>query len=129
VETASQLTISSGEGEVEYIITNNGQWARLPGSVWEELDGAPPSGNPLAALATPEALTLIEATGNKVVLRAVYPAATLGLDGDPIDVQLLLEDGALAEASYQIEVDGNLAESVTTFAQTDDTSPITNPTG
>ncbi len=128
LETGSQMTISSGEGEVEYIITPEGEWARLPGGVWEELEGDPPTGNPLKALATPESLSLVETAGSKVVLRAVYPAGTLGLEGDPVEVQLVFDGGSLTEASYRIEIEGNTAESVTTFAQLVDTSPITNPT-
>jgi hypothetical protein len=127
LETGSQMTISSGEGEVEYIITPEGEWARLPGGVWEELEGDLPTGNPLAALATPESLSLVETTGSKVVLRAVYPAATLDLEGDLVEVQLVFERGSLTEASYRIEIEGNTAQSVTTFAELVDTSPITNP--
>ncbi|MEA2001118.1 MAG: hypothetical protein U9N84_04420 [Actinomycetota bacterium] len=129
VDAASQMVIRSGDGEVEYVITTEGQWARLPDGIWEELDGTPPAGNPLAALATPDSLELVETAGTNVTLRAVYPAATLGLEGDPVEVQLVFDDGSLIEASYRIEVEGNIAESVTTFATPADTSPIVNPTG
>ena len=124
---SSQVSIRSGSGEVEYITTADGQWARLPGSEWEELDGLPQSENPLAALSSPTSLEVSSSNTNTVRLSASYPAAELGLVGDPIDVILVIEDGLLVRASYDIEIDGNTGGSVTEFAKLGDTTPIVNP--
>lgn len=127
MDNVSQMMISSGDGDVEYVVTRDGQWARLPGGDWEELDGTPVADNPLAALASPERLELMMATGDDVRLRAVFPAATLGLTGDPVEVQLVFDDGALIQASYRFEVNGNVAESVSTFTTLANSTPITTP--
>ncbi len=127
IDGASQLLIRSGSGEVEYLITPEGQWARLPEGEWEELEGPPPTDNPLAALGTPTSLEVLSAAENTVRLRGVYSAEALGLTGDPIEVQLVVTDGSLVEASYTVNVDGNSGTSVTTFSNPTDTTPITVP--
>ncbi len=123
----SQLLIRSGSGEVEYLITAAGQWARLPDGEWEALDGTPPTDNPLAVLAAPDSLEIVSADASTVRLRGVFAAETLGLTGDPIEVQLVVTNGTLVEASYTVDEDGAIGTSVTTFSKPSDMTPITVP--
>ncbi len=124
---ASQLLIRSGSGEVEYLITAEGQWARLPDGNWEPLEGTPPTDNPLAVLSAPDSLEIVSSDANTVRLRGVFAAETLGLTGVPIEVQLVVTNGTLVEASYTVDGDGAIGTSVTTFSKPSDTTPITVP--
>lgn len=124
---ASQTTVKSGDGEVEYLITAEGQWARLPGGDWEELEGTAAAGHPLAALATPDTLEVVESTAEKTVVSVRYPAAALQLAGDPVDATLTFTDGALVEVAFTANVDGNTLESVTVLGPLLDATPITVP--
>ena len=127
IEGASQLTIRSGSGEVEYLITSDGQWARLPDGEWGALDGPPPTDNPLALLSKPESLEVVDSDANTVRIRGVFTAAALGLSGEPIDVLFTITNGTLTEASYTVDADGAIGTSVTTFSNPTDTTPITVP--
>jgi len=126
---ASLLVIESGDGVVEYLTTPDGRWARIPGGVWEELEGSAPVGNPLAVLAAPTTLDLVSVDGGRVVLSAVYPADVLQVSGGDVAVTLAFDDGSLVEASYNVVADGNTASTSTVFRPLADMTPITAPTG
>jgi len=124
---ASQTTVVSGDGEVEYLITAEGQWARLPGGEWEELEGTAASAHPLAALAAPDSLEVVESTAKTTIVLARYPAAALELAGDPVDATLTFTDGALVGVAFDADVDGNKLESATLLGPLLDATPITSP--
>ncbi len=125
---SSQLMISSGDGEVEYIVTGGGQWSRLPDAEWAEVEGSPATAaSPLAAMGTPDSLELVSSDGGITVVRAVYPAAALGIDGEPVVTSLSFENGALTQVAFEAEISGVAARSVTTLAPLSDTSPIVAP--
>lgn len=124
---ASELSIASGDGEVDYLITATGQWTRLADGPWQELDGVPPVGNPLTALAQPSSLETAEAVVGNMGLLAVYPGAILGFPEGSVEVMLTLRDALLTQATYHAVIDGVNIETVTTFAPLEDTSPITAP--
>lgn len=124
---ASQINVVSGDGEVEYLIIGDGQWARLPGGEWEELEGVPASVHPLAALAAPETMDVVQSTSASTVVSARYPAAVLQLTGDPVDATMTFSDGVLVEVAFTADVDGNTLESVTVLSPLADTTPVTAP--
>lgn len=126
---ASQLTVESGDGVVEYVLTADGQWARLPGAEWQQLEGDPVTDNPLTPWATPESLAVTNGDAATTVVAARYPATTVGLTGDPIDVTLTFTGETLSEIAYTTEVDGNRQTTQTIFAPLTDATPITTPTG
>ena len=123
----SQMTITSGEGAVEYLFVGERQFVLTPNGDWVELDSAGPSGDPLAALAGPLAMQVVDASPDRVVLAATYPGSLFELQVPELDVALLVTGGTLTEASYVVEADGNIAESRTVFDQLEDQSPITAP--
>lgn len=127
LDEASQVTVQSGDAEVEYLITVAGQWARLPDGEWELLEETAPSGSPLQALAAPAALDRVEPTGGDVVVHAEYPAIQLGLESGSVDVTLVFSDGFLVEASYETAIGEQAATSVTVFRPLSDLTPITAP--
>jgi len=125
---SSQLMISSGEGEVEYIVTSEGQWSRLPDAEWAEVEGSPASDvSPLAAMGSPDSVELVGSDGGVTVIEAVYPAAALGIDGDPVVTTLSFESGVLTQVAFEAEISGAVARSVTTLAPLADSSPIIAP--
>jgi hypothetical protein len=125
---ASQLTVGSSEAEVEYIVTASGQWARLPDGEWEQIDGAPDVAFPLGPMATPQSIELIAGHGDTATAAAVYPAAAMGLSGDPIEVVLDFRRGVLVGMSFTTDIEGNAVESTTSLSPLSDTTPITAPT-
>jgi hypothetical protein len=128
LDGASQITVQSGDGEVEYIITAAGQWVRLPDGEWEEIEAAPSVAYPLEAMTTPDSLELIASTGDTVSVSAFYPAAVVGLSGDPVEVVLDFEKGNLVGVSFTVDADGNIIESTTSLSPLADATPIVAPT-
>jgi len=129
LEGASHLTVESGDGVVEFIITDAGQWTRLPGEEWEELEGTPSTGYPLEGMDNPESIALISTADDRTALLATYPAAAVGLSGDPVDVTLVFTGGNLVGFSFTADLDGTIVSSDTSLAPPTDTTPITSPTG
>jgi hypothetical protein len=129
LEGASQLTVESGDGVVEFIITDAGQWTRLPGEEWEELEGAASTAYPLEGMNNPESITLVSTAEDRTTVLATYTAADVGLSGDPVDVTLVFADGNLVGFSFTADLDGTIVSSDTSLAPLTDTSPITAPTG
>jgi len=128
VDGASELTVTSGDGKVDYLIAGGGQWARLPDGEWEALEGAPTATSPLLALAEPSSFDRTEPAGDAIVVYAIYPAAALGLQGEPIEVRLIFTEGILVEAGYETLIEENTAVTVTAFRPVGDTTPISAPT-
>ncbi|MFQ5555074.1 MAG: hypothetical protein ACE5GC_06865, partial [Acidimicrobiia bacterium] len=127
LEGSSELSIASGDGVVDYLITGTGQWTRLPDGEWQELDGEPPLNNPLTALSAPTSLRSTDDAAGSVGLVAIYPAEVLGLSGAPVEVLLTIRDAVLTQARYRAIVEGVSVETVTVFAPLENTSPITAP--
>lgn len=124
---SSQIAIKSGAGEVEYIITDEGHWTRLPDGEWERLDDASITTFPLEPMAAPESISLVAADGNSATLRAIYPATALGLSGESVEVLLDFRDEKLVGITFTADIEGNRTESVTSLAPLSDSTPITAP--
>lgn len=123
----SEMTIASGDGAIDYLFVGDQQFVLTPNGDWVELEATGPSADPLAALAGPLAMQVVDASPDRVVLAATYPGSLFELDVLEVDVALLVTGGKLTEASYVVEADGNIAESRTVFEQLTDQSPITAP--
>jgi len=123
----SELTIASGDGLVDYVFVGDHQWVRSPNGDWVEVESSGQAGNPLAALAGPLVLELLDASPSRVLMEGTYAGGDFDLDVAEVDVAILLAEGALSEASFTVESDGNIAESRTVFAQLANISPITAP--
>jgi len=123
----SQLTITSGDGTVDYLLIGDQQWARAADGDWAELDAPGPAGNPLAALANPTALEIIDASPQSVRMQATYPGSDFSLGTPEVNVVLVFTGGLLSEASYVVETDGATAETRTIFEELADPTPITAP--
>jgi hypothetical protein len=125
--TSSEILFVSGAGEIEYLLTPEGQWARTPGGDWEELEAQQPPAAPLAQLAAPTRLEVTKNEAGTVELSATYDGAAFGLAPTDLVVQLTIRDGYLTEARYTSEENGVLAEVITQFAPAGDTTLITVP--
>lgn len=127
LDGASQITVRSGDGEVEYIITPDSQWVRLPGGEWEEIAATPALAYPLESMTTPNSLELIAASDGTASVSAFYAAEAVGLAGDPVEVVLDFDAGALVGVTFTTDLDGNIVESTTSLSPLADTTPITAP--
>jgi hypothetical protein len=125
VNGATQLTLTNAGAAVEYIQIPPQAWARESGGSWVlvAVDEAP--GNPLSVLAAP---TTLDGPLSRLpdTFRATYPAAALGLEGDPVTVEITL-DGSSATFTYQTDIAGHPAVSQTRIAPTTQLDPIVAP--
>jgi len=123
----SEMLLTSGDGEIEYLLTADGQWVRTPGGDWQQLDTQQPPAAPLTQLAAPSRLELVRNEAGTVELSATYDGAVFGLASSEVVVLLTFRDGLLTEAGYTSEQEGVEAEVITQFAPAADTTPITAP--
>lgn len=126
---SSQITVKSGDGQAEFIITQAGQWTRLPGGEWEELDGAPATGFPLEGMESPGLIALVSSNGAETSVLATYPAEAVGLSGELIDVLLQFTGKDLTGFSFTADIDGTIVTSDAQLNPLTDTTPITAPAG
>lgn len=125
---SAQMAITSGDGEVEYLVVGDTRWARSgPDELWTVVsqDQAPRS--PLDALAAPTDVDVVSESGSGATLEAVYPAQVFGLSGPDLTVTLVIDSGRLVSASYATMHDGAEGAVTTTFRPLSDTTPITAP--
>lgn len=124
----TEMTIVSGTATLELITGPEGQWAREPGEEWAILEGPPPATDPLAALAAPLSVGVLENAATGVVLEGVYPADALGLPaGDPVPVRFTIVDGFLAAIDYATAAQGADVAVSTSLRPLADPTPITVP--
>jgi hypothetical protein len=128
LDDASQLTVRSGDGEIEYIVTAAGQWTRLPDGEWEEIDGSPSVSFPLEPMAEPQSVELMASDAGIATVLAIYPAEVMGLSGNPVEAILEFHDSILVGISFTTEVAGNVTESTTSLGPLADATPIVAPT-
>lgn len=127
VSGSSQMNITSGDGEVEYLIVGGSQWATTPGGEWEVVSEGEATSPPLQPLKSPTALEVATMSGSEVKLTARYPASVFDLTGDDLQVTLSTEDGLLVSARYETTQGDAAATVETTFGPLTDFTPITTP--
>jgi hypothetical protein len=110
---------------VEYVRIPPNAWAREPDAEWVVVDAEQAPQSPLAALAEPTTLEL-EPDGPATVLQATYPAAALGLEGDPAPVTITIE-GTTMTFSYERRSNGRTIVSTTVLRPATITTPIVAP--
>ncbi len=99
IESSAQMSVSSGDGVVDYVITPKVQWIRVEGGEWLELESDGPFDPPLADLASPTAIVAIGSSDGGTAAVAVYPGEAFGSEQD-VELWLLFVDGNLVEAAY-----------------------------
>lgn len=124
VGDSNRLTVTTGGKAVEYIEIPPKAWAREPKGKWVLVAADQAPGSPLDALANPLGVTE-GASGASGSLLATYPAAALGLEGEPLTVQITI-DGTTVTFRYTASTEGHDTSSTTTIrpAKPD---PITAP--
>lgn len=120
--------VSSGGTTVDYVASDDGQWARQAGSEWTALAEAAPLIDPLDPLTRPLAVTVLETVGDDALVEATYDGATLGFaTAGEVLVTVTITDGVVSVISYDVAVGGGIATVITTFDGTADVSPIQVP--
>jgi hypothetical protein len=123
---SSQQTVTTGGKAVEYVHIPPSAWARQSGGSWVLVAADQAPGSPLDALAAPATLEVTARGGTAVTLRATYPAAALGLEGDPITVEITLDQSSVT-FTYRVEAAGHLSVSATTVRPSTVQDPIVAP--
>lgn len=115
VGAGARLDLTSDAGVVSYVITDDGAWARPADGEWAELDVAPATADPIAALGAPKSVSLGASSDGVQVLDAVVTNEALGLTGGGTStVSVTLVDGRLDQITYTTSENGQAA-SVTTI--------------
>jgi hypothetical protein len=127
VGDASRLTLTTSGKAVEYIEIPPKAWAREPKGKWVLVAAEQAPGSPLDALAEPLKVTVGTASDGPASLLATYPAAALGLEGEPLTVRITI-DATTVTFRYEAATEGHDTSSTTTIrpAKAD---PITAPAG
>jgi hypothetical protein len=124
VGVASALTVTAGGRTVEYVRLPPNAWAREPGGSWVVVDAEQTPDSPLDALAAP--LSIERRPGDPGLLRATYSAAALGLEGDPVTVEISI-DGDAVTFRYATTSGGRSVASTTVLRPATDPTPIVAP--
>lgn len=120
--------VTSGGASVEYVVSDQGQWAREAGGDWAVLSGAAPLVDPLDPLTRPLRTRVLDTNGANALVEATYDGATLGFSaGGEVDVTITITDQAVTSISYDAPVGDGIAIVVTTFDGTADVAPIQVP--
>ena len=120
---ATQLTVTTSGTAVDYIQIPPQAWARQSSGSWVLVGVNEAPSSPLAVLAAPT--TLAPDPSNPDILMATYPAAALGLEGDPVTVTITL--GEAVTFHYEAETAGHPTVSETTIRPATNLEPITAP--
>ena len=110
---ASMATVTTGSRTVDYVVIPPKAWARDSGGTWVLIaaDTAPTA--PLDVLSAPTSVTG-DGSGPGAILQATYPAAALGLTGDPVQVTVTL-GSTVVKFSYAATTGGHTTRSTTTI--------------
>jgi hypothetical protein len=122
---ATHLTVTTAGASIEYIQIPPQAWARQTGGSWILVGADESLSNPLLVLTAP--LTLDGPFSRAPdTLRATYPAAAFGLEGDAITIEITLA-GSSATFTYETESAGRPTVSTTTIGPTTQLDPIVAP--
>lgn len=121
---ATQLTVTISGKAVDYVQIPPNAWARESGGSWLLVAVNEAPGSPLATLAAPITLDGPFSRLPETLL-ATYPAAALGLEGDPVTVTITL--GPAVNFQYQADAAGHATVSETTIRPAISLDPITAP--
>ncbi len=126
VGPASTSSVTTSGRTVDYVQIPPQTWAREPGASWVLLgsDAAPAA--PLDVLAKPLTLGASPADAAGTSLDATYPAAALGLTGDPVAVTITIDASGLT-FTYRATQSGHTTTSTTTL-HAGSSDPIVPPT-
>ncbi len=114
---SAQMTITSGDATVSYVITPDGSWIQTEGGEWLEVDSVGAIERPLEDLASPTSVTIVSTNDTGIAAVAAYDGATFNSE-DAVEMNLLFVDGRLVSASYTT----NEASVSTTFSPVDGAS-------
>ena len=124
VGSASTVSVTTGDRTVEYVRIPPKAWARETGGAWVLVAAGTAPASPVEVLGAPTSVTG-DGTGVGAVLTAVYPAAALGLTGDPVAVTITIGSAAV-RFSYSVTTSGTTTISTTTL-RPGTADPITAP--
>ncbi len=126
---ASEFTLTTNGASVVYrAIPPKGWVQKVANGPWVEVVGRLPPGNPIAALTTPTATSVVSDAPDALVIDATYPASTLGLSGTaPTTVRLSVASDGSITAAYQATVGSDQATSSTVFQPSTGLAPIIAP--
>lgn len=114
VGASSTTSVTTSDRTVDYVQVPPGTWAREPGAGWVLVASDPAAIVPLDALSRPLTVTLASSDGGTTALAATYPAAALGLTGDPVAVTITI-DGTGVAFRYETTGTGHTTSSTTTL--------------
>ena len=129
IADSTRLSLFSKGGSVAYVITPEGSWAFPEGGEWSMLDSPPATADPIIALQSPLAVSVVSSDGATTAMTVTVSAAALGIAADGnADVQVTVSNGMLQLVSYSAALaDGTTADVSAVIGPLVDTSPIVAP--
>jgi hypothetical protein len=124
---SGEFAIEAQGGALIYRTVPPRAWVNETESGWIELDSGSPLGNPIDALLKPTTLATVGGQGDTLRLKATYPAAALGLSGDPVTVDLTLGANGSVTATYRMATPAGEAFSETLMTPAANLEPVTAP--
>ena len=109
VGTSSTIKVTTSGRTVEYVRIPPRGWARESGASWVLLGSNPTPAAPLDVLSKPLTLAAGQAGAGSATFDATYPAAALGLTGDPVAVTITVDASGV---TFRYETDGIRAHDV-----------------
>lgn len=120
--------VTTGDATVDYVTSDEGQWARQPGGDWTALSEAAPLVDPLEPLTRPLDLRVLETAGTDALLEVTYDGTALGFsDGGEVVVTVTITDGVVSSISYDVSVGDGTATVIITFDGNAEVAPIQVP--
>jgi hypothetical protein len=122
-----EFAIEAQGGALIYRTVPPRAWVHEDESGWIELDSGSPLGNPIDVLLNPTTIATVGGQGDALSLKATYPAAALGLSGDPVTVDLTLAANGSVTATYRMDTPAGEAFSETLMKPAANLEPVTAP--
>lgn len=118
-------TIETGDREVSYTRTRQGEWVTDARGEWVALEGKSPLRPPLAPLSKPESLAVKTQKGERVVLEGVLGAAARETAGVPF--QITIVDGRVSQVAYRVDSGGHVTVVTTRLSDIGRAGRVTAP--
>jgi hypothetical protein len=128
VNGSGEFDIEAQGATITYRTIPPQAWVYDDDAGWVELDSGSPLGNPIDALLKPTTLATVGGQGGGLDVRATYPAAALGLTGEPLTVDLKLGADGTVVATYRIDTPNGAAVSETRMTPRSNLEPVAAPT-
>lgn len=121
-----QATIATGDSNLSYVRTGEGEWTREPDGEWVRLEGDTPVEQPLAPLREPQEVELVDRSAETLSVRGRLGPGAGNAAG--VEFTATITDGLVTEIAYQAENGGQTATVSTRLSEIGSAGSVEAPT-